>query len=294
MSGGKPQAEVDIDARLVRRLLHDQHPDLAALSITGLADGWDNVMFRLGEALTVRMPRREVAARLLVNEQTWLPLIEPRLPIAISARVRIGEPTDDYPWHWSVLPWFDGVPADQSPPGSDQADAFAEFLLRLHELAPADAPENPVRGIPLANRADSVEERLSRLRARTDQIKSEIEAVWQRGLSAPIAEEGRWLHGDLHSQNVLVHEGHIRAIVDWGDLTSGDVATDLAATWMLFPDRVARQKVLEIYSPDQHTLDRAKGWAVLFAAVLLDSGLINSPRHALMGKDTFERLGADA
>lgn len=293
MPAGRPEAEFQVDQPLVHRLLADQHPDLADLPIRDFSAGWDNVIYRLGERYTVRVPRRQVAAELVVNEQTWLPRLAPQLPLPIPSPVRVGTPTTYYPWHWSVVPWLPGEPADLSPPEPGEADRFADFLLALHKPATTDAPRNPVRGIPIRVRAANTEDRLTRLREKTDAITATVEKIWAVALRAPDATDSRWLHGDLHSQNVLTEKGRISAIIDWGDLTAGDVATDLAGTWVLFEDAAARRRVLERYAPDQATLDRARGWAMMFATVLLDSGLINSPRHAVMGADTFRRLEAD-
>ena len=81
MPAGKPDAEVDVDEELVRRLLESQHPDLTALPLTHLDSGWDNVLFRLGEQHLVRVPRRQIAAGLIQHEQKWLPELAPVLPI---------------------------------------------------------------------------------------------------------------------------------------------------------------------------------------------------------------------
>jgi aminoglycoside phosphotransferase (APT) family kinase protein len=105
---GTPKSELTIDTDLVLDLLQKQHPDLSHLSIQLLDSGWDNVMFRLGNKLSVRLPRREIAASLIENEQTWLPQIANNLTIPVPTPVRIGEPTSQYPWRWSVLPWLTG------------------------------------------------------------------------------------------------------------------------------------------------------------------------------------------
>jgi len=294
MPAGKPDAEVEIDTALVRRLLTDQHNDLATLPIEPLASGWDNVMYRVGDELTIRIPRREIAAGLMVHEQRWLPKLAGQLPIPVPAPVHTGVPTDYYPWHWSLLPWFEGTPADESPPRSDQAGRFVEFLLALHQSAPEEAPKNPVRGVPISKRLENTEERMTRLRSTTELITPLIESVWTSALSAPISQDRRWLHGDLHAQNVLVNDGEFSAIIDWGDITAGDVATDLAGTWALFEDKADRDAILNTYGPDEATLIRAKGWATLFGVVLADSGLINSPRHAVAGTTMLRRIIEDA
>lgn len=295
MPAGKPDAEIEVDAALVSRLLEQQHPDLGHLPLTHLDSGWDNVLFRLGNEYVVRIPRREIAAGLMRNEQRWLPELAPRLPIAVPEPFRVGTPTAFYPWHWSVLPWFEGRCADELPPVHDQAERFAAFLLALHKPAPDDAPENPVRGVPLSVRVENTQKRMIRVRQKTNLLSPALEALWEVALSSPGSTVRCWLHGDLHAQNVLVDsDGAFSAIIDWGDITAGDAATDLAGTWALFESATAREKVLQAYEADMDLLNRARGWAILFGIVLLDSGLINSPRHAEAGRKILQRLSADA
>ena len=143
-------------------------------------------------------------------------------------------------------------------------------------------------------RAGVVEERLSRLRERTDSISPATERLWHDALDAPEASEAMWLHGDLHARNVLVEGGRFSAIIDWGDVTSGDVATDLASIWMLFSESSARRNAIQCYSPDHATLCRARGWAIVFGVVLLETGLTDYPRHARIGERTLRRVTEDA
>jgi aminoglycoside phosphotransferase (APT) family kinase protein len=293
MSLGTPRSEVDVDGVLLRGLLADQHPDLAGLPIAPLDTGWDNVMFRLGEAFTVRLPRRAAAAQLILNEQAWLPGLAPTLPIRVPAVVRAGAPGRGYPWSWSILPFIAGRPADESPPAPTEAPRLAAFLRALHKPTPAEAPPNPVRGVPLADRAPQVEERLERLRGKTRIVGDEIGAIWRRALAAPVSAERVWLHGDLHARNVLTASSELSGVVDWGDITAGDAATDLASIWMLFEDAYARRRALAHYDPDEALAARARGWAILFGAVLLDTGLVDNPRHAAMGAATLRRVAAD-
>jgi len=290
---GTPLAEVEIDEALVRGLLADQMPELAEQPITLLDMGWDNVSFRLGATRILRMPRREVAVPLLENEQRWLPLLAPRLPIAVPAPIAVGGPGRGYPWSWSLLPWIPGQSADLDAPAADQAELFAGFLKALHRPAPDDAPNNIYRGVPLVDRADATVERMDRLRKTTNQITPEVEEAWRVALATPLATESTWVHGDLHARNVLVDEGSLTGIIDWGDMTSGDGSTDLAAIWMLFNDHRARRRVLDAYDPPKTMILRARGWAVFFGVVLLDSGLVDHPGHAAMGEATLRRLTED-
>jgi aminoglycoside phosphotransferase (APT) family kinase protein len=150
-----PAADVEVSADLVRRLLVDQHPDLARLPVEFLANGWDNELYRVGDGLVARLPRRALGAEIIKNEQRWLPGLAPRLPLPIPYPERTGVPACGYPYSWSVVPYLPGVPAAQAssfdPAGA--AAAVGGFLGALHVPAPADAPANPFRGVPLAARA---------------------------------------------------------------------------------------------------------------------------------------------
>ncbi len=290
-SAGTPAAEWAIDAALVAELLAEQHPDLADLPLREVDAGWDNALFRLGDDLAVRLPRRAIAAPLILNEQRWLPQLADRLALPIPTPVRVGVPAPAYPWHWSVVSWLAGLPADQHAPDAAQAAPFAAFLRSLHAPAPADAPPNPFRGVPLHQRAAAAEARMQRLASISGLITPQIGKIWQAALEAPLDLPPTWLHADLHPRNVLVERGRISGIIDWGDITAGDAATDLAAIWMLFAEPQARSDALAAYGDlSAATLRRAAGWAVLFGVMLLDSGLVDNPRNAAIGARTLQRV----
>jgi len=111
-----PAAEIDIPVELVRDLLREQHRDLADLPLRVLANGWDNVLVRIGEELVARLPRRAVAVDLIRREQEWLPQLAPALPLPIPVPVRLGRPGCGYPWPWTVLAYLPGEPAAVTPP----------------------------------------------------------------------------------------------------------------------------------------------------------------------------------
>jgi aminoglycoside phosphotransferase (APT) family kinase protein len=291
---GTPIAEVDIDEALVAGLLAGQHPDLAQLPLRVVDAGWDNAMYRLGDQLAVRLPRRAAAATLIIHEQAWLPYLAPRLTLPIPAPYRTGSPAPGYPWHWSVVPWLAGMPADQHEPSGEQARIWAAFLRSLHRPAPANPPPNPVRGGLLQERAPWAEERLQRLSSKTDLITPRLREIWHMALQAPLDVQPTWLHGDLHPRNILIEHNTITGVIDWGDITAGDCATDLASIWMLFADPEARQAALDAYAlPSEATLHRARGWAVHLGAVLLDTGLVDNLRNAAIGERTLRRLAED-
>lgn len=284
-----PSAEVQIDALLVSQLLAEQHPDLQNLAIQFVDAGWDNSVFRLGNHLAVRLPRRAIVARLLENEQHWLPQLAKQFPIAVPVPHRIGLPSPLYPWHWSVISWLPGQTADEVRLNVDHAQQFALFLKALHVAAPDNAPKNPFRGVPLIQRVTMLNEQMQRVEAQTAMITPTIRSLWQQAVDAPIDLESTWIHGDLHPRNILVDRGGITGVIDWGDLAAGDRATDLAAFWYLFPEQHLRQLAIDAYGEvSEATLARAKGWAILFGVVLLDSGLVDHSPHAAIGQKILQ------
>src|SRR6185437_7684254 len=205
MAKPMPAAEVEITADLVRRLLRAQQPDLAGLPVEPLASGWDNTLFRLGDGLVVRLPRRRLGASIVVNEQRWLPLLAPRLPLPVPVPVRTGVPGEGYPWPWSIVEFMPGTPASDGPP-LDPRRAAADlggFFGALHATAPPDAPANPYRGVPLGQRAANFERNLAAVAGQVDQ--DAVLAAWEAALAAPVWDGAPvWLHGDPHPANILV------------------------------------------------------------------------------------------
>jgi aminoglycoside phosphotransferase (APT) family kinase protein len=278
-----------VTPELARALLADQHPDLAGRPIRLVENGWDNVMLRLGEDLALRMPRRAVAARLALTEQTWLPVVAPGLPLPVPAPVRVGVAGQGYPYPWSVTPWFEGTPADLAPPGADQGEALAGFLAALHRPAPPVAPSNPYRGsVALDQRADAFEDRVRVIEARGEPLPGFVRPLWTAARAAPIDAPRTWFHGDLHGRNVLVKDARLAAVIDWGDMAAGDAACDLAAVWMLLGDLAERRRAMDAYPASQATWLRARGWAVLMAVMLV--AIADNPRMPAMGRDVLARL----
>ncbi len=284
----KPPAEIEPSVANVRELLNDQCAQLAHLPLIAGPSGWDNVMFRLGEELAVRLPRRESAAVLLQHEQRWLPQLAPQLPLPIPAPIFIGSPSESFPWHWSVTPWFDGETLDRSPLAPDQAEVLASFLDSLHTPAPADAPLNPWRGGPLAQRQPRFEQCVQDFESRGGALDARLHRIWEQALQTPIDTAPTWIHGDLHARNVLVRDGRLSAVIDWGDIAQGDRATDLAAAWMLLPQAQDRERLMsQCHAVSTQTWTRARGWALMYALIVLCSG---DPEHREPGQATLQRL----
>jgi len=286
-----PQAEVKIDKTLIQYLLKTQFPQLAHLKIEFLDAGWDNENYRLGSDYIIRLPRRQVATQLLLNEINWLPNLQKKLPIPIPAPAFCGKPNEYYPWQWTIIPWHTGKSANLNKPDETEAFALVRFLKALHQKNPTNAPENHSRGVPLSEKIAGINERMARLKKKTRFITPRIEQLLTTALNTPFPTEKYLLHGDLHPRNMIVHQGKIAAIIDWGDITDGDVATDLASLWMLFESPSIRQAALEAYGATPDLINRAIGWAIFFGVILLDTGLESNAQHAEIGKFTLENVG---
>jgi aminoglycoside phosphotransferase (APT) family kinase protein len=288
-----PPAEIVVDAPLVRALLLEQHPDLADLPLTDGHAGWDNQVYRLGDSLAVRLPRRAAAATLIVREQQWLPLLAPRLPLPVSAPARVGRPGHGFPWSWSVVPWFEGESgAATSINALPIARDLGRFLQALHRPAPPDAPLNPWRGVPLSHRAPSMADHITRVGDRLDRVR--VLAAWEHLVrTPPWPAAPLWIHGDVHPGNLVLRDGRMSAVIDFGDLAAGDPATDLSVAWMTMSASVRlafRDAARSSDSPiDDDTWARARGWALALGVAYLAHSR-NDPRLQTLGATTVEAV----
>jgi aminoglycoside phosphotransferase (APT) family kinase protein len=284
-----PAAEVDVTEGLVRNLLAGQHPDLAGLPVEFLANGWDNTIFRLGDTLLARMPRRALGAEIIAHEQRWLPEVAPRLPLPIPCPTRTGAPALGYPYPWSVVPYLSGTPA-AGPDGDgavfDVAAVTAQlggFLRAMHVPAPSEAPANPFRGVPLSRRGETFEANLAMLRSTlADGAEVALRRAWADALAAP-AYDGPplWLHGDMHPANVLVEDERVSGVIDFGDITAGDPASDLSMAWMLLPPRWHDEFRASYGGVTEDLWRRARGWAVALGVVFMAHSADNPQIHGI-------------
>ena len=283
----------------LRRLLRREVPSLAELPLRHAAGGWDNDIWRLGDDLALRLTRRAVAAELHVHEQTWLPIVASRLPIPVPTPVFIGGSSPDYPLPWSVVPWYEGDVAAVTPPVPGEARTLGRFMAALHTSAPDGAPHNPVRGVPLVLRRQAVWASNRHEWAAGDRmLTAAATRVFDAGVAVSPARDRVWLHGDLHSRNILINRGRLAAVLDWGDMTAGDAATNLAAVWWLF-DLAEHSEFWEAYRQiPAATWHRARAWAGLFGLSFLTfalPGVPNTPdlKAHKLARQLLERVVAE-
>lgn len=286
--------EIAITAALVRKLLREQHPDLAGLAIREVVGGWGNQMWRLGDELVVRMQRMDPTPALQLKERRWLPVLAPRLPLPVPTPVRFGEPSERFPKHWTVMTWVPGEPLDHATisRGAHAADTLAGFLRALHVEAPTDGPIATDRGAHPRDCGDGFENFLHAVAL--DGAAAEVRAVWEDAVAAP-AWKGPpvWVHGDLHPANVVVSDGTLSGVVDFGDMFVGDPAWDLAAAWVLLPEGMAARFFESYAQADEAAIRRARGLAAMKSLFLILMGQ-NGDRGLPGGKPHWGPVGRAA
>jgi aminoglycoside phosphotransferase (APT) family kinase protein len=256
--------ELAIDDALVLRLVAEQFPAWAELPIRRVEpSGTVNAIFRLGDELVVRLPRRYGPASPGGTEFDWLPRLAALLPVEIPVPVAQGRPGDGYPWFWGIHTWVDGemVPVEEID-SIQAARDLAQLVGALQRIAPDGAPEG--RGIPLAERDPEIQRWFARFEG-----PGWVRAEWDRALAAPPWDRPPvWHHGDLDARNWLVRAGRITGVIDWGSMGVGDPACDVMVAWKLHSP-AARDAFREALPTDEATWERARGWVVSQAVAIL-------------------------
>jgi aminoglycoside phosphotransferase (APT) family kinase protein len=278
--------EIDVDEALVRRLLGTlpSARAYAGLSLRRFEDtGSTNALFRLGKDLLVRVPRQPGGTETIEKEQRWLPYVAPHLPVAVPEIIEVGEPGFGYPEKWSVVRFLPGMRPDVPKPGEAPrhrlAARLAEVVDALRSLAVPDrAVTDPglawYRGRPLAEMDESMRAFLRGGRSLLgdpdlDLDLEAVEAAWDDVLRIPQARRGvapRWYHGDLNTENLLVRDGDLVAVLDFGGLSVGDPTVDLVVAWQVLDPR-ARDTFRSALSVDDVTWRLARGWALVLSVM---------------------------
>jgi aminoglycoside phosphotransferase (APT) family kinase protein len=284
-----PDAEVVIDESLVASLIAEQFPDLAGDPLRAVGEGFDNALWKVGDELVARLPRRASSVENLVNELRWLPIVAGEASLSTPLPLRQGVPGARFPWPWLLARWQDGTPGDEVPIDvrSNAAVALAAFLHSIHHEPHDDAPFSPYRSVTLIERDDDVRTRITELEAIID--PSIAIAVWDRVVATTTTDFPRsWIHGDLHPGNTIFTNGVLSGVVDFGDMCTGDVATDLAGGLLSFHIGGVRT-FLDAYGVDDATLARTIGWALHFGLLFVSLGREHVP-YASIGQLAIENI----
>lgn len=259
--------ELDIDVALVGRLIAGQFPEWVGLRLEPVRPaGTDNALYRLGSDLVVRLPRKSSSVAPLEKERRWLPKLAPLVPLAVPVPLAKGVPAEGYPWEWSVYRWLEGETATRESlddPGRAARD-LALFVGALQRVDPTDGPQpgehNFFRGAPLAARDAATRTAIAALRGALD--ADAVTRAWEAALAAPEWDRPPvWIHGDLDVRNLLLHEGRLSAVLDFGCLGVGDPACDVMVAWKVLPADTRDLFRAEL-SVDEATWARSRGWAL--------------------------------
>lgn len=294
MAGSKMHDdEVETDAGLVARLLGAQFPKWANLPIEPVPSaGTDNALYRLGPNMAVRMPRIDWAVNAVDREHLWLPKIAPFLPVAIPTPLGNGEPGEGYPYPWSVYPWLEG----ENPTVGELADPdglardLARFVLALQAVDATGGPRGG-RGVPLEQRESPTRAAIRALQGTVD--TAAVTSAWEAALEVPAwAGPPVWAHGDLSPGNLLIKDGRLTAVIDFGTLGIGDPAVDLIVAWNLLPvaTRAVYRSALNV---DEATWLRGRGWALSIALIQLPYYHQTNPALAANARHVIAEVLAD-
>ncbi len=289
---------MDINAALVSRLVASQFPHWAHLPIEPVAySGWDNRTFRLGEEMSVRLPSAEGYVPQVAKEQRWLPHLAPHLPLPIPAPlaqgVPSGVPSAEYPWPWSVYRWLAGEhsTSERIADLSQFATALAEFLVALQRIDPAGGPaagaHSFYRGGSLTIYDAETRQALTALAGKLDTCAAA--AVWEAALAAEWQGPPVWVHGDIAAGNLLVRDGRLCAVIDFGSSAVGDPACDMAIAWTFFSG-AGREAFRSTLGVDDATWARGRGWALWKALILLAAHANTTPLEASKAQRTIDEL----
>lgn len=284
--------EMDTDTNLVRRLLEAQHPDWATLALERVpSSGTDNALYRLGDDMVARLPRIDWAVAGLAREVEWLPRLAPHLPVEIPTVLAEGAPGEGYPWPWAVYSW---VAAENPEVGHTvEPESLAHDLVALIRAFRRIELEGPVsgRGLLLAVRDEAARSALGALHGEIDVAAAA--AAWEDALRAPTWPGAPvWIHGDLLPGNLLLHEGRLTGVLDFGAVGTGDPACDLVAAWGVLPER-ARELFRHQLDIDDATWARGRGWALSIALIALPYYKDTNPGFAAVARHLIAEVLAD-
>lgn len=286
-----------IPTNLVERLIADQFPHLSSLAVQPLVPGgWNNRSFRLGPDMIIRLPSAERYEAQVEKEQRFLPLLAPHLPLPIPEPVAMGRPGHGYPFCWGIYRWIAGetaLSAEITDRNRFAAD-LAGFLKILHRIDGADGPpagpHNFYRGGPLTTYDQESRTAIDRLGDCIDSTRAL--SLWNQALASQWQKPPVWLHGDIAPGNLLVDNGRLSAVIDFGGCGTGDPACDLAIAWT-FMDRATAARFRATLDHDEATWTRARGWALWKTLISLQKQVETGAPEAAESRAVLERILAE-
>ncbi len=286
--------EFEISASLVRGFLLSQFPEWAGLPLQlHEGSGTVSVVFRLGDALAVRLPRSPsfaTEADLLVSVGEILP---DDLPLEVPRLRAVGSPAAGYPCQWLITDWLPGSTpqAEELAHSQPAARDLGEFVARLRAIEPGGFVVRHYRGEPLRRRDARTREAIV---AVADEFDSDaLIGVWSHALGIPdYTGPPHLFHGDLHTGNLLVQGGSLTAVIDFGGSAIGDPSVDALSAWWVFSEST-RSEFRSAGGFTDEMWERARGWALSVALIALPYYRESNPVFADMARRAIRQVLAD-
>ncbi|EJS69287.1 acetyltransferase [Bacillus cereus] len=264
-----------INVSLVEKLIQEQFPEWAHLEVKPVKlSGHDNRTFHLGDQMSVRLPSDAAYAPQVEKENKWLPILSKELSLPISAPIAKGNPSEEYPWSWSINKWVEGetVTKENVHDLNEFATDLGSFLVALQSI---DASNGPIAGAHNFYRGGLISVYDQEAREAIENNKDVFDEAllkhfWNLALRSTWERKPVWVHGDIARGNLLVKDGKLSAVIDFGILGVGDPACDAAMAWTFF-DKNSRNIFKEILRMDEETWNRARGWALWKALITYDA-----------------------
>ncbi len=285
--------EVDIDTDLVVRLVASQFPAWAGLPVEEVPSaGTVNGIYRLGPDLIIRLPRSHTYATDVEDDLKVLVPLAGRLPLEIPTILAIGRPGEGYPFRWGVYRWIDGTSWSARPPEDlyQAAEDLAGFVRSLQALDPSGARRG-YRGGRLA----AIDEIVRGAIAGSSELvpADAVTRAWEVSLAVPERSGPPvWFHGDLLPTNLVVADGRLRGVIDFGCCGIGNPAVEYSTAWSLFPAEV-RLIYRQALAVDEDTWIRARGWAILRGVMGYDYYRTTNPEFAANAWHSLQEVLAE-
>jgi aminoglycoside phosphotransferase (APT) family kinase protein len=280
-----------VGAELARRLIAEQC--FVPRTLRPLGEGWDNTVWLVDERWAFRFPRREIAIAGFNRELAALGDIAAQVPLRIPVPVWVGEPSEDFPWPFYGAEAIAGVELSDAELTFEERCALGRplgrFLRKLHDAAvDADLPSDPFKRANMSTRVPRTLTALEEIGGLWSLPKTVHEELLDaRRLRVTLTDRPAVLHGDLHPRHLLIEDGALSGIIDWGDVCRGDPSIDLAVTWYALPPDGRADFFAEYGRVSEDQLVRARVLSLFMCAALVihgvSEGLDTVVREALAG-----------